>query len=376
MAQETVSHAIAALADSFAAGLECYAGWRQRQRRRNNYQTRRRTATGSGSPTCAASASLAISKLRIEEAFGNGADVLGDEFTSGDVPAVVYYGVLADVGGVVKTLAACRDVLLENLGRLRECVEILERAVGTEDRPLPLSELVRVSEAVRVSSLAALHRQYQRIVVGRLAPRVSSPSSPTPTLSPPSIDDRDVRGVFGEIEVEAAQTRGDRHSTGPETCSCNHSDNNYEPLSPPLTPTRVLKVRPDYNDDVSTYARSAAGFDSGPRNSVFSTFCPEAVKYQVDVEKALPAKGTRCRCGYDWNATCCTKDKMVMTIKDGFQITPRFLGKSHCESGLGCVLCTSSGRTETFRSVEGLKAHINSSHTKWQLLHDRDLTGC
>ncbi|KAI1748376.1 hypothetical protein F4782DRAFT_534484 [Xylaria castorea] len=363
MAQETVGHVVAALADSFAAGLECYAGWRQRRRRRNNYQ-KRGTATGPGGTTCAASASLAVSKLRIEEAFGNGADVLGDEFISGD--------------------AACRDALLENLWRLQECIEVLKIAVGIEHHPLPLSELIRVSEAVRVSSLAALHKQYQRIVVGRLAPRASSPPSAASTLSPPPVVDDDsggVKRIYLEIEVEMPRTRGDRHSTtSPETSSCdNNSNNNGEPPSPPPTPAWVSKERPGHDDDdddlLSAYSQSAASFDSRPHNSVFSVFCPEAVKYQVDVEKALPAKGTRCRCGYDWNATYCAKDGAIMVIKDGFQITCRFLGKSHCEGGLGCVLCTSSGETKTFGNVGDLKAHINSSHTKWQLLHDRDLTG-
>ncbi|KAI0466145.1 hypothetical protein F4859DRAFT_519340 [Xylaria cf. heliscus] len=348
MAQETVGHIIAALADSFAAGLECYAGWRQRQRRRNNYRSR---GTSSGHGTmCAASASLALSKLRIEEAFGNGADVLGDEFISGDV--------------------ACRDVLLENLASLKECVEVLERAVGAENRPLPLSELICVSEAVRVSSLAALHKQYQRIVVGRLAPRVLLPPPSAPTTLSPVVDDGDVKGIYREIEIEAAQIRVDDHPTSPEMCSRDSSDANCEPPSPPPTPRRVSKERPDHDDDASasTCSRSAASFDSRPRNSVFSIFCPEAVKYQVDVGRALPAQGARCRCGYDWNAACRVEDRTTMVIKDGFQITPRFLGKSHCADGLG-------GKTETFRSVEDLKAHINSSHTKWQLLHDRDLTG-
>ncbi|RYC62434.1 hypothetical protein CHU98_g3783 [Xylaria longipes] len=345
MAQETVGHVVAALADSFAAGLDCYAGWRQRQRRRNNYRARG-TTTGSGT-TCAASASLANSKLRIEEAFSNGADVLGDEFIPGD--------------------ATCRDALLENLWRLQECIEILEKAVGSEDHPLPLSELIRVSEAVRISSLAALHKQYQRIVVGRLSPRVLSPPS-APALSPP-VDEDDVKVVCREVEIKAAQPRADRHSPSPVTCSCNSGhNNNCDPLSPPLTPTRVSKERPDHDDHASTYTQSVASFDSRPRNSVFSIFCPEAVKYQVDIEKALPAKGTRCRCGYDWNATCGAKDGAAMVINDGFQITSRFLGKSHCRNGLG-------GETETFGSVGDLKAHINSSHTKWQLLHDRDLTG-
>lgn len=64
MAQETVGHVVAALADSFAAGLECYASWRRRQRRRNNYFTRGAADTARDGIR----ASLATSKLRIEEA--------------------------------------------------------------------------------------------------------------------------------------------------------------------------------------------------------------------------------------------------------------------------------------------------------------------
>ncbi|KAI0550478.1 hypothetical protein F4679DRAFT_583443 [Xylaria curta] len=355
MAQETVGNIVAALADSFAAGLECYTNWRQRQRQRNNYQTRKTDDTA-GNGMCAVNASLAASKLRIEEAFSNGADVLGEEFISGD--------------------AVCRDILLEDLWRLQECIEVLEIAVGIEHHPLPLSELIHVSEAVRVSSLAALHKQYQRIVVGRLAPRALSS---TPTLSPPldeSVDDSDVKRTDLETEGEITRTQVDTHLTSPDTSSGSDGNDNHELPSPPPTPAHVSKEKPDRDDDLqSTYSQSAASSDSRPHNSVFSTFCPEAVKYQVDVEKPLPAEETKCRCGYDWNTTYCAKDKAIMTIKDGFQITPRFLGKSHCEDGLGCVLCTSSGETKTFDNVGDLKAHINSSHTKWQLLHDRDLTG-
>ncbi|KAI0907798.1 hypothetical protein F4823DRAFT_540431 [Ustulina deusta] len=368
---ETVGHAVAALEDSYAVAIECYAGWRRRQRARNHYRTRGTSGDGgddakSGEPTtfAAASASLALSKRRIEEAFRSSVDVLGDEFTSGD--------------------AACRDVLIENLARLRDCVAALERAVEADDyhHPLPLWEVARVSEAVRGSSLAALQKQYQRVVVGRLAPRRLSP----PKLSMRTGDDeRHVEGVSSREEAgvdAAAQTRAaERHRKSlAKPCRNNNNDSNsnssnYEPPSPPPTPTRVSKDTPPDRDSESTYSWSTAGLDARPKNSVFSVFCPEAMKYQVDLQKALPIEGARCRCGYVWNASCCAEDRTAMVIKDGFQITPRFLGKSHCDKGLGCVLCTSSGKTETFGSVEGLKTHINSSHTKWQLLHDRDLAG-
>ncbi|KAI0534696.1 hypothetical protein GGR58DRAFT_45994 [Xylaria digitata] len=356
MAVETVGHVVAALSESYAAALKCYAGWRRRQGERHHYRTRQGGESGVRSWVCAADASLTISKLKIEEAFSNGADVLGDEFISGD--------------------AACRDVLLGNLARLRGCVRALERAVDAENHPLPLTEVTRVSEAVRISSLAALHKQYQRLVVSRLTPRGLPLTAPK--LS--SVDKtRDINGdSLEEEEVDRARTPTNYYQTSPEKTPRNADNNsnnsNYGPPSPPPTPIAALKDQPDH-DAESTYSWSTVSFDSQPKNSVFSVFCPEAMKYQVNLEKALPIKGAKCRCGYAWNATCCTEDRAAMVIKEGFQITPRFLGKSHCGNGLGCVLCTSSGKTETFGSVEGLKTHINSSHTKWQLLHDRDLAG-
>ncbi|KAI1279456.1 hypothetical protein F5Y07DRAFT_43622 [Xylaria sp. FL0933] len=395
MAPETVGNVIAAIADSYATALECHAGWRRRQSAHNHYQKKKRRPTSSDNGADegvksarmtydAASASLAFSKMRIEEAFRDGADVLGDEFVSGD--------------------AVCRDVLLENLARLRDCVAALERAVqAAEYRALPLAELTRVSEAVRISCLDALHKQYQRMVVGRLAPREHISSRASASELARAIGEEDqVEGTGDEAEVNdvAAHTIG--HSpTSPEKfrrnknngSNSNNSSSNYEPPSPPPTPTKpstaaatiaTRLMKPEGNADadadaVSTYSWSTAAGSSSenarPKNSVFSVFCPEAMKYQVDLEKALPVDGARCRCGYVWDAGYRGQDRTAMVIKDGFQITPRFLGKSHCEKGLGCVLCTSSGKTETFGSVEGLKTHINSSHTKWQLLHDRDLAG-
>ncbi|XDG08632.1 hypothetical protein ABKA04_008247 [Annulohypoxylon sp. FPYF3050] len=65
-----------------------------------------------------------------------------------------------------------------------------------------------------------------------------------------------------------------------------------EPPSPPPTP----KQSPD--DAQSTYTSNLS--TSRPKNSVFSIFCPEALKYQVNPRKAMP-KQRNCRCGYDWN---------------------------------------------------------------------------
>ncbi|KAI0426022.1 hypothetical protein F5Y09DRAFT_334498 [Xylaria sp. FL1042] len=411
MALETVGHVVAALADSYATALECYAGWRRRQRAHNHYRTKRETASNddnkneadegaksAGPAYAAASASLILSKLQIEEAFCSGVDVLGDEFISGDGKTRYYF----------PNPATCRDVLLENLARLRDCVAALEQAVKPADsRPLPLAEITRVSEAVRIACLDALHKQYQRIVVGRLAPREQqmSPPASTPKLAGRMRDEGVVEGGGDEAEVDNTVAQisdhnrasleklkhnsSNNHSNNNNGSNSNNSSSNCDPPSPPPTPTQRLSlssksitlIKPDTNaafDTESTYSWSTAAGSSEnaqPKNSVFSVFCPEAMKYQVDLDKTLPVNGARCRCGYVWDAGCRGADRTAMVIKDGFQITPRFLGKSHCDKGLGCVLCTSSGKTETFGSVEGLKTHINSSHTKWQLLHDRDLAG-
>lgn len=204
--------------------------------------------------------------------------------------------------------------------------------------------MIFVSEAVRVSSLAALHKQYQRLVVGRLVPGGLSP----PKRSSSNILERDeARGEETrhetETDLDAAQelTPTEPRRTSLKRLSRNSSATNCDPPSPPLTPTRVSKERPGH-DGQSVCARTATGSDPRPKNSVFSVFCPEALKYQVDLEKALPVDGVKCWCGYDWKAAACAAEKAASVIKDGFRITPRFLGKSHCADGLGCVLCTVS----------------------------------
>ncbi|KAI1114502.1 hypothetical protein F5Y14DRAFT_171229 [Nemania sp. NC0429] len=393
---ETVGGIVAALVESYASAIECYAAWREMQRRRNHHRLRGTAAAEtrvdveeedpmrlSVGTMCAATSSLSLARARIQDAFDSGADVLGEEFVSGE--------------------AACREVLLENLARLQDSVAGLKRTVNAGDpryhlhpqfQPLPLAEVIFVSEAVRVSSLAALHKQYQRLVVGRLMPRgISPPKRSSIVLRRDEGDGGRGKGPYRETETEAetemetdfeaeralTPTERNRPSQSLKRLSRNSgSATNCEPPSPPLTPTRVSKEHDADYDVHSAYSRTATATtrsDPRPKNSVFSVFCPEALKYQVDLEKSLPANGMRCWCGYDWKAECCAGGEKAASsvIKDGFRITPRFLGKSHCESGLGCVLCTSSGRTETFSGVEGLKAHINSSHTKWQLLHDRDL---
>jgi hypothetical protein len=111
-----------------------------------------------------------------------------------------------------------------------------------------------------------------------------------------------------------------------------------------------------------------------PNNSVFSVFCPEAMTFQVNTNKATPSNVKRCKCGYRWKPALPGKKDAIL-LKEGFRMTARFLAKSHCDKkAYGCVLCTSSGKTEKYESAEHLKLHINASHTKWQMLHDRDMT--
>ena len=139
--------------------------------------------------------------------------------------------------------------------------------------------------------------------------------------------------------------------------------------------------------DSSISAKTRASFVR-PKNSVFHIFCPEAMALQVDVRRPVPATRT-CRCGFRWatehssssisSVQSGTSTKSVLQLKEGFGLSRRFLAKSHCEAGradgggFGCVLCTSSGRAQTYATAEDLRVHINAAHDKWQMLHDRDL---
>ena len=109
----------------------------------------------------------------------------------------------------------------------------------------------------------------------------------------------------------------------------------------------------------------------------------------------------RCRCRYDWYGWL-MEDDLNLMVKEGFRITPRFLGKSHCcrqgnfaadlknrgddsgsggdwEDGFGCVLCASSstsiGGVQACPDVNALRDHINSTHTKWEMQYDPDMAG-
>lgn len=237
---------------------------------------------------------------------------------------------------------------MQNLARLHDCVTTLERAIEAgEYRPLPLAEITHVSEAMRISTLTALQKQYQRLVVGRLAPRAVLSSPRLATISDESHVNEGASHETVVVVATQTQTPGHNRTNSADKYSqatnSNSNNSHREPPSPPSTPTRVSKEPPPNHDTESTYSWSTAGLnDNRPKNSVFSIFCPEAMKYQVDLDKALPVEGARCRCGYVWDAGYPAEDRAAIVIKDGFHITPRFLGKSHCAKGLGCVLCTVS----------------------------------
>ncbi|TQN68242.1 hypothetical protein CSHISOI_07204 [Colletotrichum shisoi] len=150
-----------------------------------------------------------------------------------------------------------------------------------------------------------------------------------------------------------------------------------EPPSPPPTPPTP---KPTGSDAASLFAASEAGASSAgtfllrPKVSVFSMFCPEAMTFQVNLSKNIPETPKRCKCGYRWKALL-PENKDFVVLKEGFRMSSRFLAKSHSDRNkFACCLCVPSGKTDKYESAEALQAHINLSHTKWQMLHDRDIS--
>ncbi|OTB02945.1 hypothetical protein M426DRAFT_12982 [Hypoxylon sp. CI-4A] len=325
---KTVGDVIDAIVATYLAGLEHYTNWQRRKRQENHYKTHSKGSICGGN-ACALSVSLSVSSYKIKEVFENGTNIFGDGFANGD-----------DI---------CRESLHSDLRRLRECMHNLEEAIQIENKSLGIFEVVRISELVRVSCLAALAGQYKRIAVGRLVPH-NLPAPQSQQQSRPNIivseEDTIKLTDYGDGELPYLRSK---------------------PLSPPPTPKQI----PD--DLQSTYTSTTSGFNNRPKKSIFSMFCPGALKYQVDPRKPIPRR-RNCRCGYEWNGAH-TENKTAAMVKEGFHMTARFLGKSHREGGFGCVLCASSGKTETetYVSVESLRDHINTCHTKWQMLHDRDM---
>ncbi|KAI1342739.1 hypothetical protein F5Y15DRAFT_266672 [Xylariaceae sp. FL0016] len=234
---DTVGDAVTALVCTYAAALEYYTGWKQRRWRGNGYRTRS-SAGAVSNGFCAASISLGASAAKIREAFDSAAEMLGEEFNIGD-----------ETG---------REALHANLERLQGPMGQLQAAIIADNVPLELAEVIRVSEAVRVSSLAALAKQYQRVAVRRLVPRDLLPApkprswldvtvtagddSATVTTKEAfrrsdggSNDGDDREGGYGiKNDVDDARTVC-RGGAGSDTKSPHRS----EPPSPPLTPKMV-----------------------------------------------------------------------------------------------------------------------------------------
>ena len=245
---------------------------------------------------------------------------------------------------------------------MKEQANVLRSAMTSSPRPLDLNVILQASETARISSIQALADLYQRLAIGRPVPReipvpkwrsssrenAESPQPPTPRLPPPPPPPED-----DAVTMWSA-------TSGPPVFQS-------EPPSPPLTPKTAL-------EEQLRGAGAAPGAADRPSNSVFSIFCPEAMALQVDVKRPVPDR-RRCACGFRWRVPELPAARDAVVLKDGFSMTRRFLAKSHCEGrrGYGCVLCTSRGKTETYETAELLAAHVNGEHSKWQMLHDRDL---
>ncbi|KAK4445527.1 hypothetical protein QBC34DRAFT_162832 [Podospora aff. communis PSN243] len=355
------------LADAFESGLDFYTKWKKRLEHQNHY---RRTEGGS-SPAAskdAVSTSLDMSSHRIRATYQVGFALIGPQFSAGD--------------------EECRQALTSTLTQLEQRVNILRRALLSSQRHfINLNEMFLASETIRLKSVAALAEQYRRFATGRAVPQeMPIPGRPRSVCQKPDVM------AMGPPPPPIRITPAKDFDRETAIWSTNSEMPVFqsEPPSPPLTP----KLAAD--DTESCYGGTLSEVGSRnprrPKNSVFSIFCPEAMALQVDPNRPIPStsKG-KCECGYKWNVAELAESKGYLAVRDGFRVTKRFLAKSHCDRssdegvaigsstdqpkpGYGCVLCISTGRTETFESVDSLRTHINTTHHKWQMLHDRDMT--
>lgn len=325
MEPATVIGLVTALVETFADGHEDYSSWKRKRAASNHYQGR-----GLTSPPCALSTLLLISGPQIKETYDKAVQVLGSDFSTGD--------------------AWCRSTLWAQLNILSDRVASLHRAAGASASiTLDLADAVQVCEGVRRASLRALAEQYTRLATGRPIPKALA--IPKPNRTPHRLAQSTALNLIREDDRLTTITA--------ITASTDQLRFQSEPPSPPPTPK------------VPDQAADEAGPSHRPANSVFALFCPEALTLQVDTKKKLPATAT-CGCGYTWRSLM-ADSKDTLRLKEGFRLTVRFLVKSHhSRDGYGCVLCTSSGKSEKYENVEHLRDHINASHTKWQLLHDAD----
>ena len=243
-------------------------------------------------------------------------------------------------------------------------------------------------EDVRVAVLAALSEQYQRMSFGRPIPKLLEIPRPRIRVRQSQIqpslaeeDEEDEEDISERLVIPkkieddiSGEVRDDALTPGSDDDVISHFQD--EPPSPPLTP-KAFSESPSLSEDTQPSSVSSSP-PPHPTKSVFAAFCPDAMTLQVDIKKPLPDDKPVCSCGYRWKALGVAEletGSESVRLKEGFQLTQRFLAKSHLggPDGYGCTLCTSTGRTEQYRDIRGLQTHINLAHTKWQLLHDPDL---
>lgn len=392
------------LASAFEEGLEYYVKWKKKLESRNHYRRNQKAASSASTSKCAVTTSLDISCHRIRATYQVGAAIIGPDFSSGDgslsldCPFFFSFPCQYLQLTLVVHVEECRKCLTNNLAQLEGRVATLRDAFGSRTPCfINLNEVFLASESIRISCVTALADQYRRLASGRAVPqempiprprplsRQDEPRAPTPQMPPmPHVP-------LHPEEFDRETAVWSTNSDLPVFKS--------EPPSPPLTP----KLRHD-DAESSFGAPSELGAPSErsgpstrqslrPNNSVFSIFCPEAMALQVDPNRPIPSETrNKCKCGYKWKVPEFSEGKDYMGLKDGFRMTKRFLAKSHCDQstveshsmatgassdqpkpGYGCVLCTSTGRTEMYETAKNLRAHINATHDKWQMLHDRDV---
>ncbi|ETS73223.1 hypothetical protein PFICI_15168 [Pestalotiopsis fici W106-1] len=421
---DSVNALVAALVSNYQDGVEFYAKWQRRNWQENHYGDRakgKQASSGSGG-CCGMSASLNFSAHRIREAFDKGTRILGQDFSVGDGMRdsllSIYYSSIhsthtllhspihseLDIPSLGKPgadldpfycLETCRASLATNLRQLQARINVLRSAAQGASPPLGLYAVIKASEDVRVSAIRALNEQYRRQAAGRPTPTELSlgtrRSRATLSLSEDALVALDAMTTTtttltaqdgGGLGSRLNSPRRSRYLAlpmetivdgiaTPVSAGSRRSGLFSEPPSPPLTPTRTedwQSSRSKRSSVVSTRSRPLS-------TAALGLFCPEAMRYQLDPARRVT--GRACKCGQDLSAQS-TGEHLPMNLKEGFQMTPRFVAKSHhVGAGFGCVLCIPNGHVGTFESLASLKDHINTSHDKWQILHDRDLaTGC
>ncbi|WYZ43818.1 hypothetical protein EsH8_VII_000254 [Colletotrichum jinshuiense] len=350
MEPTTVIGAASALIELFAEGAEHYNHWKRKMSIGNHYCRDSESGFRRDVITCALSTSLDAAGNQIKETYDIAFAIFGAEFSMGD--------------------AICRHTLCNQLFNLSSRVSHLRRASCDPKLTglLNISDILQTSESIRIVSVKALRELYLRIAVGRPnIPKDLPVPKPRSRQSGPM--SRHSGGFARDDDVD------DDKMTTAMTLSTDQAPFQSEPPSPPPTPPAPKLVT---SDAVSILAHSDAGGSGGsallrPKVSVFSMFCPEAMTLQVDLSKPIPEAAKRCKCGYRWKPLL-PDNKDFIVLKDGFQMSSRFLAKSHSDRDeFACCLCVPTGKTEKYESAEALRAHINLSHTKWQILHDRDI---